>query len=60
MARSPRTKADGKAIQSLLDLAAKTAHRLTEDGEEADVEIDTIHKGDRLRVRPGEKIPLDG
>lgn len=50
----------GKAIQSLLDLAAKTAHRLKEDGEEEEVEIDTIQKGDRLRVRPGEKIPLDG
>lgn len=50
----------GQAIQSLLDLAAKTAHRLDEDGEESEVNIDDIHKGDRLRVRPGEKIPLDG
>ncbi|MGJ8649831.1 MAG: copper-transporting P-type ATPase [Opitutaceae bacterium] len=50
----------GQAIQSLLDLAAKTAHRLDENGEESEVEIDDIHKGDRLRVRPGEKIPLDG
>lgn len=50
----------GQAIQSLLDLAAKTAHRINDDGEEEDVEIDAIHKGDRLRVRPGEKIPLDG
>ena len=50
----------GKAIQSLLDLAAKTAHRLKENGEEEEVEIDAIKKGDRLRVRPGEKIPLDG
>ena len=50
----------GQAIQSLLDLAAKTAHRLNENGDEEEVEIDDIHKGDRLRVRPGEKIPLDG
>ena len=50
----------GQAIQSLLDLAAKTAHRINGNGEEEDVEIDVIQKGDRLRVRPGEKIPLDG
>jgi len=50
----------GTAIQSLLSLAARTAHRLKENGEEEDVEIDAIKKGDRLRVRPGEKIPLDG
>ncbi|MDQ8198204.1 copper-translocating P-type ATPase [Pelagicoccus enzymogenes] len=50
----------GKAIESLLDLAAKTAHRLNADGEEEDVDIDRIQKGDNLRVRPGEKIPLDG
>ncbi|BCA79036.1 heavy metal translocating P-type ATPase [Desulfuromonas sp. AOP6] len=50
----------GKAIQSLLGLAAKTAHRVKEDGEEEEVEIDAIKKGDHLRVRPGEKIPLDG
>ena len=50
----------GKAVQSLLNLAAKTAHRVRDDGEEEEVEIDAIEKGDRLRVRPGEKIPLDG
>lgn len=50
----------GQAIRSLLDLAAKTAHRVREDGEEEEVEVDAIQKGDRLRVRPGEKIPLDG
>ncbi len=50
----------GKAIKSLLDLAAKTAHRIEADGEEKEVSIDSIQKGDRLRVRPGEKIPLDG
>jgi len=53
-------KQTGKAIESLLDLAAKTAHRLNADGEEEDVDIDRIQKGDNLRVRPGEKIPLDG
>jgi P-type Cu+ transporter len=50
----------GEAVQSLLGLAAKTAHRINDDGEEEEVEIDTIQKGDRLRVRPGEKLPLDG
>lgn len=49
----------GQAIQSLLGLAAKTAH-LVKDGEETDVPIDTIQAGDQLRVRPGEKIPVDG
>ncbi|MCL4153178.1 UNVERIFIED_CONTAM: hypothetical protein GTU68_021186 [Idotea baltica] len=53
-------KQTGKAIQSLLDLAAKTAHRLNAEGEEEEVDIDRIQKGDHLRVRPGEKIPLDG
>ncbi len=50
----------GKAIQGLLDLAAKTAHRINDKGEEENVEIELVQKGDRLRVRPGEKIPLDG
>jgi len=50
----------GQAIESLLDLAAKTAHRIDENGDEEDIDIDVIQKGDRLRVRPGEKIPLDG
>ncbi|MEQ9825890.1 MAG: copper-translocating P-type ATPase [Puniceicoccaceae bacterium] len=50
----------GEAVQSLLNLAAKTAHRVNDDGEEEEVEIDAIERGDRLRVRPGEKIPLDG
>jgi Cu+-exporting ATPase len=49
----------GQAIRELLNLAAKTAHRLR-DGEEEDVPVDEIEKGDLLRVRPGEKIPLDG
>jgi P-type Cu+ transporter len=49
----------GQAIQSLLGLAAKTAHRII-DGREEDVPIAEINKGDVLRVRPGEKIPIDG
>ncbi|MBL4575495.1 MAG: copper-translocating P-type ATPase, partial [Opitutaceae bacterium] len=50
----------GKAIKSLLDLAAKTAHRIDSEGKEEEVAIEDLHKGDQLRVRPGEKIPLDG
>jgi Cu+-exporting ATPase len=46
------------AIRALLDLTPDTAHRLTEDGEE-EVSLDQVHIGDRLRVRPGEKIPVD-
>jgi Cu+-exporting ATPase len=49
----------GQAIQALLGLAAKTAHRLT-DGKEEDVPVDDLKKGDLLRVRPGEKVPIDG
>ena len=49
----------GQAIKALLGLAAKNAHRIR-DGREEDVAIDTVQKGDLLRVRPGEKIPLDG
>ncbi len=49
----------GRAIQSLLGLAAKTAHRVT-DGTEEEVAIEDIRKGDIIRVRPGEKIPIDG
>ncbi|HJT82374.1 MAG TPA: copper-translocating P-type ATPase [Chthoniobacterales bacterium] len=49
----------GTAIRALLDLAPKTAHRLR-NGTEEDVPLDQIGRGDRLRVRPGEKIPVDG
>ncbi|MES2982968.1 MAG: heavy metal translocating P-type ATPase, partial [Verrucomicrobiota bacterium] len=49
----------GDAIQSLIGLAAKTAHRLR-DGKEEDVLVDEIAVGDLLRVRPGEKVPIDG
>ncbi|HXZ29396.1 MAG TPA: copper-translocating P-type ATPase, partial [Terriglobales bacterium] len=47
------------AIRALLDLSPKTARRLT-DGAEADIPLDQVQAGDRLRVRPGEKIPADG
>jgi P-type Cu+ transporter len=50
----------GAAIRALLDLAPKTARRIGEDGSERDVPLDAIAVGDRLRVRPGEKIPVDG
>jgi Cu+-exporting ATPase len=49
----------GQAIKALLGFAAKNAHRI-HDGKEEDVAIDDIVKGDLLRVRPGEKVPLDG
>ena len=49
----------GQAIKALLGLAAKNAH-LVRDGKEEDIPIDSIQRGDVLRVRPGEKIPLDG
>jgi Cu+-exporting ATPase len=50
----------GAAIKALLGLAPKTARLMREDGSEADVPLDRIKPGDRLRVRPGEKIPVDG
>lgn len=49
----------GDAIRALLSLAPKTARRVGDSGE-ADVPLDAVHPGDRLRVRPGEKIPVDG
>jgi len=48
------------AIRALLGLAPKTARRLREDGGEEDVPLDRVRPGDRLRVRPGEKVPVDG
>ncbi|MGJ7485304.1 copper-transporting P-type ATPase [Variovorax sp. LT2P21] len=48
------------AIKSLLGLAPKTARRLRDDGTEEDVPLAQVHVGDRLRVRPGEKVPVDG
>jgi Cu+-exporting ATPase len=52
--------ATGKAIKALLGLAPKHARRIAPDGGEADVDISHIAVGDLLRVRPGEKIPVDG
>jgi P-type Cu+ transporter len=49
----------GQAIKALLGLAAKTAHRVR-DGQEEEIPVDAIQKGDLLRVRPGEKVPVDG
>jgi P-type Cu+ transporter len=48
------------AIRALLDLSPKTARLLAADGSERDVPLDRVNPGDRLRVRPGEKIPVDG
>jgi Cu+-exporting ATPase len=48
------------AIRSLLQLAPRTAHRLDAQGLESDLPLDSVQPGDRLRVRPGEKIPVDG
>ncbi|MCW5745823.1 MAG: heavy metal translocating P-type ATPase [Alphaproteobacteria bacterium] len=48
------------AIKALLGLAPRTALRIADDGGEAEVPIETIMAGDRLRVRPGEKVPVDG
>jgi P-type Cu+ transporter len=50
----------GSAIRALLGLAPKTARRLPDDGGEEDVPLDQVVPGDRLRIRPGEKIPVDG
>jgi Cu+-exporting ATPase len=49
----------GQAIKALLGLAAKSAHRVR-DGREEGIPVQEIHKGDVLRVRPGEKVPVDG
>jgi Cu+-exporting ATPase len=50
----------GRAIRSLLKLAPQQAHLLASDGAEKDVSLDAVRAGDRLRVRPGERIPVDG
>jgi Cu+-exporting ATPase len=49
----------GDAIRALLNLAPKTARRVTDKGEE-DIDLDKVKEGDRLRVRPGESVPVDG
>ncbi len=48
------------AIRALLDLSPKTARLLTANGDEKDISLDQVKPGDRLRVRPGEKVPVDG
>jgi Cu+-exporting ATPase len=50
----------GAAIRALLGLAPKTARRIAGDGSEVDVALESVKPGDKLRVRPGEKIPVDG
>lgn len=52
--------ATGKAIRALLGLAPKTARVVRADGREEDVALELVHVGDTLRVRPGEKVPVDG
>jgi len=53
-------EATSGAIKALLKLAPKTARRVGDDGNDHEVEIDSLKAGDRLRVRPGEKVPVDG
>jgi Cu+-exporting ATPase len=48
------------AIKSLLGLSPKTARRIAKDGSEEDIPLTHVHEGDHLRVRPGEKVPVDG
>lgn len=50
----------GSAIRALLDLAPKTARRISADGSEADVPLDEVQAGDKLRIRPGDSVPVDG
>jgi Cu+-exporting ATPase len=50
----------GAAIKALLGLAPKTARKINDDGSEIDIALEHVQKGDRLRIRPGEKIPVDG
>jgi Cu+-exporting ATPase len=53
-------EATSGAIRALLDLAPKTARRIKDDGGDEDLSLDAVQVGDRLRVRPGDKVPVDG
>jgi len=50
----------GSAIKALLDLGPKTALRVRTDGQDQEVSLEHVHRGDRLRVRPGDRVPVDG
>src|SRR5262245_30152203 len=50
----------GSAIRALLNLAPKTARRIRDDGNDEEVPLEEVHLGDRLRVRPGDSVPVDG
>ena len=50
----------GDAIRALLRLAPQSAHRLTDSGSDEDVPLDAVHPQDRLRIKPGERVPVDG
>jgi Cu+-exporting ATPase len=53
-------EATSGAIRALLDLAPKTARRIKDDGSDEEVSLEVVEAGDRLRVRPGDKVPVDG
>ncbi|HEX3859852.1 MAG TPA: heavy metal translocating P-type ATPase, partial [Pseudolabrys sp.] len=53
-------EATSGAIRALLDLAPKTARRVNDDGNDEEISLDAVAAGDRLRVRPGDKVPVDG
>ncbi len=53
-------EATSGAIKALLDLAPKTAHRVKDDGNDEEISLDAVAVGDKLRVRPGDKVPVDG
>jgi Cu+-exporting ATPase len=50
----------GSAIKALLDLSPKTAFRLRPNGSDEEIPLERVHRGDRLRVRPGDRVPVDG
>ncbi|MCY3771000.1 MAG: copper-translocating P-type ATPase [Gemmatimonadetes bacterium] len=53
-------ESSGRAIRALLDMAARAARVVREDGREEEIPVDEVRPGDRLRVRPGDKVPVDG